>query len=47
MKSGEAHVQTTEAFICFFVRGDMKTEIPGVKQLKCDAVHLPPLIAVV
>jgi hypothetical protein len=38
----EALVLTTEAFICFFVREDLKTELAEVKQLKHDSVHLLP-----
>jgi len=36
MNSVEALVLTTEAFFCFFIREDLKTELPGVKQLKRD-----------
>jgi len=44
MNSVEALVLTTEAFICFSVREVLKTELPGVKQLKRDSVHLLPFI---
>jgi hypothetical protein len=44
MNSVEALVLTTKAFICFFVREDLTIELPGVKQLKLDSVHLLPFI---
>ena len=44
MNSVEVFVLTTEAFICFFVREDLRTELPGVKQLKRDSVHLVPFL---
>jgi len=44
MNSVEALVLTTEAFFCFFVREDLKTELLEVKQLKRYSVHLLPFI---
>lgn len=44
MNSFEALVLTTEAFSSFFVREDLQTELPGVKQLKRDSAQLVSFI---